>query len=159
MAALVHDRSRSDRGWVEPPPREDSRRLGGVGPASAPGTTAGRREEERRRPVLAMLMVVGLILAGGPVVDSVASLVGGSPPAESSAPSGTATVIEGRVHVVQPGETYWSIAEAVGGGGGEGDIRALVDALEEANGGRYLQAGDRLAVPVLDQAPSAGARR
>ena len=156
MAALVHDRSRSDRARVEPPQREDSRRLGAVGPASAPSTTACRREEERRRPILAMLVVVGLILVGGPVVETVASLAGGSPRAESSPPAGTATVIGGRVHVVQPGETYWSIAEAVGG---EGDIRALVDVLEEANGGRYLQAGDRLAVPVPDQAPAAGARR
>lgn len=158
MAALIQDRSRSRRAWVEPPPGDNSRRLRAVGPAPAPSPTACRREEERRRPVLAMLMVVGLILVGGPVVDTVASLAGGSPPAESSPPSGTATGIEGRVRVVQPGETYWSIAEAVGGGG-EGDIRVLVDALEEANGGRSLQAGDRLAVPVLDQGPSAGARR
>ena len=157
MAALIQDRSRSGRAWVEPPPGDDSRRLRAVGPASAPSTTACRREQERRRPVLAMLVVVGLILVGGPVVDTVASLAGGSPPAESSPPSGTATGIEGRVRVVQPGETYWSIAEAVGGGGG--DIRVLVDALEEANGGRSLQAGDRLAVPVLDQGPPAGARR
>ena len=157
MAALVHDRSRSDRARVEPPPGDDSRRLRAVGPASAPSTTAGPREEERRLPVLAMLMVVGLVLGGGPGDDAVASLAGGSAPAETS-PSGRATVIEGRSHVVQPGETYWSIAEAVGGGG-EGDIRVLVDALEEANGGRSLQAGDRLAVPVLDQGPSTGARR
>ena len=147
MAALVHDRSRSDRARVEPPPGEDSRGFGLVGPASAPSTTACRREEERRRPVLAVLMVVGLLLVGGPVADTVASLAGGSPPAASSSPSGRAAVIEGRVHVVQPGETYWSIAGRVGG---EGDIRAAVDALEKANGGRYLQAGDRLAVPVLD---------
>ena len=155
MAALVHDRSRSDRAWVEPPERDDFRRLQGIRPTSAPSATACRREEDRRRPVMAMLVVVGLILAGGPVVDTVASLAGGSAPAETS-PSGRATVIEGRAHVVQPGETYWSIAEAVGG---EGDIRALVDALEDANGGRSLQAGDRLAVPVLDQPSSAGARR
>ena len=157
MAALVHDRSRSDRAWVDSPERDDSRRLQGIRPTSAPSATACRREEDRRRPVMAMLMVVGLLLVGGPVVDTVASLAGGSAPAETS-PSGRATVIEGRAHVVQPGETYWSIAEAVGGGG-EGDIRALVDALEDANGGRSLQAGDRLAVPVLDQPSSAGARR
>lgn len=157
MTALVHDRSRSDRAWVGPPERDDSRPLHDIGPAFPPGTTACRREEDeqRRRPVLAMLMVVGLVLVGGPIVDTVASLVGGSASAESS-PSVTATVIEGRAHVVQPGETYWSIADAVGG---EGDIRVLVDALEEANGGRSLQAGDRLTVPVLDQRSSAGARR
>ena len=146
MAAVMHDRSRSDRAWAEPPARDDARRLQGIGPAFGPRTTACRRQDDRRRPVLAMLVVVGLILVGGPVVDTVAALAGGSAPAEAS-PSGEATVIEGRAHVVQPGETYWSIAEAVGG---EGDIRALVDALEAANGGRSLQAGDRLAVPVVD---------
>ncbi|HEV2810993.1 MAG TPA: LysM peptidoglycan-binding domain-containing protein [Acidimicrobiales bacterium] len=157
MAALVHNRSRSDRAWLEPPEHEDARRLRGLGPASAPSTTACRRQEDeqRRRPVLAMLMVVGLLVVGGPVVDTVASVVGASARAESS-PSERAIVIEGRAHVVQPGDTYWSIAEAVGG---EGDIRAAVDALEEANGGRSLQAGDRLTVPVLHQRPSAGARR
>lgn len=157
MTALVHDRTRSDRAWVEPPESDDSRPLHDMGPAFPPRTTACRREEgeQRRRPVLAMLMVVSLVLVGGPVVDTVESLVGGSASAESP-PSVMATVIEGRVHVVQPGESYWSIAEAVGG---EGDIRALVDALEEANGGRSLQAGDRLTLPVGDQRPSAGARR
>ena len=147
MAAVVHDRTRSDRPWVEPPERDDARRLHDVRPASASRTTVCRPDqEEQRRPVLAMLMVVGLILVGGPVVETVDSLVGGSAPAEPF-PSEKATVIEGPAHVVQPGETYWSIAEAVGG---EGDIRARVDALEAANGGRSLQAGDRVAVPVVD---------
>ena len=146
MAALVHDRVRSDRAWPEPPGRDDARRSRDLDPGIGPGTTGCRPEEQRRHPVVALLVVVGLLLAGGPLVDNVASLAGGSAPGGSS-PSGEPTVVEGRVHVVQPGDTYWSIAEAVGG---RGDIRARVAALEEANGGRSLQAGDRLAVPVLD---------
>ncbi|HEV2070496.1 MAG TPA: LysM domain-containing protein [Acidimicrobiales bacterium] len=122
MAALVHDRSRSDGAEAGPSQGDDARRLRDMG------------------PVFAMIVVVGLILAGGPVVETVASLA-------ADPPAGKQTVVEGRAHVVQPGETYWSIAAAVGG---EGDIRARVDALEAANGGRSLRAGDHLSVPLLD---------
>lgn len=146
MAALVHDPVRSDRAWSEVSGRGDARRFLDLDPAVGPVAMGCRREEQRHHPVVALLVVVGLLLAGGPVVDTVATLAGGSVPAGSS-PPGEATVVEGRVHVIQPGDTYWSIAEAAGG---QGDIRARVAALEEANGGQLLRAGDRLAVPVLD---------
>lgn len=48
------------------------------------------------------------------------------------------------LHVVQPGESYWSIASALDS---DGDITGAVDALADANGGRPLQVGDRLEVP------------
>lgn len=143
MAALVHDRHGSDRSWSEPSEDRGAVRLGETRGRSG---SAGSGREERRRPVFAIVVVVGLMLAGGPVVDAVASLTGGSSPT-SSAPARDSSVIEGRTHVVQPGETYWSLAEDLGG---EGDVRARVDALEAANNGKSLHAGDRLAVPVLD---------
>lgn len=50
----------------------------------------------------------------------------------------------GSVHVVQPGDTYWSIASSLDT---DGDITGTVDALVAANGGRALQVGDRLTLP------------
>ena len=50
----------------------------------------------------------------------------------------------GAVHVVEPGDTYWSIAGALDT---DGDITGTVDALSAANGGRALQVGDRLVLP------------
>ena len=49
------------------------------------------------------------------------------------------------VHVVRPGDTYWSIAVSLDR---PGDVRAVVDELVEANGNRRLQPGDRLTLPV-----------
>ena len=54
------------------------------------------------------------------------------------------SVEAGAVHVVEPGDTYWSIAGALDT---DGDITGTVDALSAANGGRALQVGDRLLLP------------
>lgn len=48
------------------------------------------------------------------------------------------------VRVVQPGDTYWSIATSLDA---DHDLREVVDALTVANGGRALQVGDRISVP------------
>jgi Tfp pilus assembly protein FimV len=45
------------------------------------------------------------------------------------------------VHVVQPGETLWSIARTLHP---DGDIRPLVDRLVELNGGDHLEVGQVL---------------
>ena len=47
------------------------------------------------------------------------------------------------IHVVQPGETLWSIAEQVAP---DGDVRATVDRLADLNGGAAIQVGQRLIV-------------
>ena len=54
----------------------------------------------------------------------------------------TAPTVE-EIHVVQPGETLWSIAEAVDP---DGDVRATVDRLAELNGGAAIQVGQRLVI-------------
>ncbi|HYD09574.1 MAG TPA: LysM domain-containing protein, partial [Acidimicrobiales bacterium] len=52
----------------------------------------------------------------------------------------------GRVtHVVQPGETYWSIAADLPH---EGDLRVFIDRLVDANGSRPLVVGDHIEVPT-----------
>jgi len=47
--------------------------------------------------------------------------------------------------VVQPGDTVWSIASELAG---SADVRPVVDAIVDANGGAHLVAGQRLAVTV-----------
>lgn len=50
------------------------------------------------------------------------------------------------LHVVQPGETLWSIA---GGLGSTGDLRETVDQIAQLNGGRTtLRPGQRLVLPA-----------
>jgi hypothetical protein len=45
--------------------------------------------------------------------------------------------------VVQPGDTYWTIARSLQPGG---DVRALVDKLSAEHGGAPLQPGEQLAL-------------
>ena len=52
-----------------------------------------------------------------------------------------ASTAPAEVHVVQPGETLWSIARSIADGG---DIRMVVDQLADAAGSSTLQAGQRL---------------
>ena len=47
-------------------------------------------------------------------------------------------------HLVQPGETLWSIAHALKP---TGDVRGLVNRLVQLNGGTALQVGQRLVLP------------
>jgi hypothetical protein len=49
-----------------------------------------------------------------------------------------------RVHIVQPGETIWSIVES---SGVRGDPRPVVDRLESEVNHRPLQVGQRLILP------------
>ena len=114
----------------------------------------------RRRRLLALvlstLLVVGLVAS----LDYLTSLSGpgGTPapldarPAASSASdagangAGAAGVVaEGEAYVVQPGDTFWSIAAEVAPGE---DPRPVVDRLQEANGGGALRAGDRLVIDL-----------
>lgn len=134
--------------------------------AAAAGQPAARRPaapevgQDRWRAPLALVAMVVLMAAGGAVGGAAVDLAGGrptpggSPPASPAASGAGAWSLAplspvpplpaGAVHVVQPGETFWSIAAAQGGGA---DIRDRVAALEEANGGRPLRAGDRLVLP------------
>lgn len=96
----------------------------------------------RRRLVVAAVVAIVLALAvvGGSTV--LAHFSGSS--AGSPGPADGPVLVSSQVHVVQPGETYWSIAEELDEGG---DVRDTVDALVAGNDGRPLQAGDRLVLP------------
>lgn len=64
---------------------------------------------------------------------------------ESASPSADATPVAELSVVVEPGDTVWSIAESLADGS---DVRPVVDALVEANGGPQLAVGDRLVIVV-----------
>ena len=88
-----------------------------------------------RRRVLVLVAAVVLVLA----VRAALGALGGGPLAAPEAPGargGTAAV-----YVVQPGDTYWSIARHLQA---SGDVRVLVDRLSAGHAGAPLQPGERL---------------
>ncbi len=92
----------------------------------------------RRRRVVAAVMLLAVVVLASLAVSQVATVLGGAP----------ASVPEHRVgpvaYVVQPGDTLWDIARRIQP---DGDVRALVGTLAEANGGTDLQVGQQLVVP------------
>jgi LysM repeat protein len=58
---------------------------------------------------------------------------------------GTGGTSTANVHIVQPGDTLWSIARRLQP---EGDLRPLVDRLAMAHGGAALQVGERIGLPA-----------
>lgn len=124
--------------------------------AQAPGPDRRRADAperpETRRAVLAGAVVVVAMLAGWPAADLATRLTGAGAPAAvalnagARAPAMAASQSDSppQGHPVRPGDTYWSIAQALDE---PGDIRTTVDRLMAANGGRPLQAGDRLVLP------------
>lgn len=107
------------------------------------------RRREGLAPERAVLAVVALLLLGPAVAGAVGEGLarpGADAPAPPALAHGASPLVPGDVHVVQPGETYWSIARVLAGDDGD-DVRPLVEELLAANGTGVLQAGDRLVLP------------
>jgi hypothetical protein len=125
----------SSAGRIQPlPPRVPARpalTLVGDGGHRRPSPVVARR----RRAVLVLAFVAG-------IAGLWLSATWATQPA--SAASVDASEVR-RTHVVEPGDTYWSIAAAVTPDGT--DLRLAVDALIDANGGRALFTGDRVELP------------
>lgn len=99
----------------------------------------------RRRAVAAALLalvVVLLAFAVSTLVDAAID-VGGRPAAASGVAAASDTPIV-RVHVAQPGDTMWSIADRYRGEVGHG---RYVDALIDLNGGTTIQVGQAVRLP------------
>jgi len=103
----------------------------------APSRLAQQAMYRRRRLVAVALLVlttlVVLLLANAVV----ASAGGGTPVPAAGTPSSV-------VHVVQPGDTLWSIARDLEP---NADVRLTVDRLVDLNGGAPLTVGQRLVLP------------
>jgi hypothetical protein len=112
---------------------------------------AARRPSYRRRRVAALLVVALLGIGAWTTVRAAARLLDGDPlntigqrgPTEQPVRLPMAPVAS-RIHVVEPGDTLWSIARD---DHPTGDIRALVDQLASGRHGRPLQVGEAVSVP------------
>ncbi|MDQ6910606.1 MAG: LysM peptidoglycan-binding domain-containing protein [Actinomycetota bacterium] len=110
-------------------------------PARAPASAPVRRPMARpsrhtytRRRIVAALALTALVL----IVWAALGLLGS---AAASAPESPLRVrqLAARTYAVQPGDTFWSIAQRLGP---DGDPRSLVDRLVAAHGGTELHAGE-----------------
>ena len=96
----------------------------------------------RRAVAVVVLLGAGVLLAlAASAFVGAAIGAGGRPAAASGAAPDTAVV---RVHVAQPGDTLWSIAERYRGGVDQG---RFVDALIDLNGGTAIQVGQAVRLP------------
>ncbi|MGQ0833118.1 MAG: LysM peptidoglycan-binding domain-containing protein [Microthrixaceae bacterium] len=135
-AAALQLHPRTQPTTVPPGPRAPDRPVlrvleGGRAPARVAQRAVYRRRRLAAVVGLALLVVTVLLLANAVV----AKTAGGGAPhpvAGTSVPA---------VHVVQPGETLWSIARTLAP---EGDVRLVVDRLVDLNGSAPLQVGQRL---------------
>lgn len=93
----------------------------------------------RRLAALGLLLVLGaLLLAAGQLLA--ARLAGGAGTGGDLVPVGRVSV------VVEPGDTVWSLAAEVAPS--DRDLRPVVDAIVQANGGATLVPGQRLELAV-----------
>jgi len=99
-----------------------------------------------RRAVAAVLvvMVVAMLAVAVTAVAGALVDVGGRPAAASDVVSGGAASPIVRVHVAEPGDTLWSIADRYRGDVGQG---RFVDALVDLNGGAGIQIGQAVRLP------------
>ena len=136
-ALTLHPRTRPTTVPPGPPspPRPALRVLEG---GRAPGRLAQQAVYRRRRVMaiaVALVAVLALVLLTNAVLVRTA---GGGTPAPVAGTS------SGAVHVVQPGDTLWSIAQSLDAGG---DVRLVVDRLVDLNGRAPLTVGQRLQLP------------
>ncbi|HEX2039476.1 MAG TPA: LysM domain-containing protein [Acidimicrobiales bacterium] len=92
----------------------------------------------RRRRLVAAVLTLSVLLGGRAVAD-----LAGSGPLVAAEPTPPVLIGE-RVHIVQPGDTLWTIARSLQP---SGDVRRLVDALAARRQGAALHVGERIALP------------
>jgi hypothetical protein len=139
-----------------PPPghRPPSPRLRSIEGGRSAARLAARARYRRRRLVAlvaaTLLVAAATSLANAAVAgiagDGSSAPVAGASSPGSAAASGAAdpAAVAPRVHVVQPGDTLWSVAAATAP---DLDVRVAVDRLVELNGRAPLVVGQRLLLP------------
>ena len=115
-----------------------------IGSARLPAHIYARR----RLAVLAVVALAVVVLCTAAAAlrpDGTAAVTTLTPGRPAPAAGADAGDTPARAYVVQPGDTVWTIATSLEP---DGDVRAVVDDLVEANGGRAeLIAGQRLVLP------------
>jgi hypothetical protein len=99
----------------------------------------GARTRYRRRRLVAAVLCVVFVMGLVRLAD--AAVAGLASPGPAAAPSAAGPAA---VHVVQPGDTLWSIAGQIAP---DTDVRITVDRLVELNGGAAIVVGQRLVLP------------
>ena len=128
-------------------PRTVSVPPSGLSSGSTDGTTVSVNRSANyavRRAVaglLVVLVVAIVAIAGAELLGALVD-VGGRPAAASVGAAGDAPGV--RIHVAQPGDTMWSIADRYRGEVGHG---RFVDALIDVNGGTVIQIGQAVRLP------------
>lgn len=119
-------------------------------PASRTDRIATRRGDEvdyaarRAAAAIVAILVVAVLAIGGSALVGALVDVGGRPAAASDIAGGASDAPIVRVHVAQPGDTIWSIANRYRGDVGQG---RFVDALVDLNGGAAIQIGQAVRLP------------
>lgn len=150
MAAIIETRTTSYRsdGPLRPP--RARRHLSAV-PLPVAGGDRDRRFARARaieldEPLLSTATITAMVVAV--LVAALMSLAVGAGAFSSLVPTPGAEPIsasEGRVVVVEPGDSVWSIARSIQP---EGDLRPLVHRIIQANGANPIQPGQQLVVPA-----------
>ncbi len=99
-----------------------------------------------RRTVVGIIAALVVLLAAVSSVTAVGALtgLGGRPAAASEAAPVLSEVVTKAVHVAEPGDSLWSIAEVYRG---DASRQRYVDALIDLNGGTAIQAGQAVRLP------------
>ncbi len=118
-------------------------------PSSVPDPTGHRlvgqpnRAVLRRRRIVAVGLLALVVLGCSFGLQAALGRIGGGPLAITDAPGGLQPAAA-RIWIVRPGDTLWSIAEAVDP---RGDVRPLVDRLAAETGRTVLYPGEAISVP------------
>lgn len=93
--------------------------------------------------LIGVVLVVTMAMAASAIVGAIGGL-GGRPVAASEITSVADAAPIVRVHVAEPGDTLWSIADRYRG---DVDRQRFVDALIDDNGGTVIQIGQAVRLP------------
>jgi hypothetical protein len=97
----------------------------------------------RRRRLMAFGLVIILVLGVSIGLQAALGRIGGGPLATTDAPGGLQPAAS-HIWIVRPGDSLWSIAQAVDP---HGDVRPLVDRLVAETGNAALYPGEAVALP------------
>ena len=140
MAAIAYPSTRTRPMLPAAAPRPVLRVIPGAVGGARPSAAVYRRRRLTAVVVLAVVGAAALLL-----LRAAAGAIGGAPLTPSAPPASAGVQpVAAVTHLVQPGDTYWSIAASLHV---RGDVRAEVDRLVAQRHGAPLRVGDRITVP------------